>query len=64
MKVKKVQDEVIKEMGAEEVHEVCRIAQQKQNTSVIGMVIYKQCVYTAQQTGLSVYWGFFNLKSL
>ena len=55
VKVKTVEDEVIKEMGTDEVHEVCLIAQQKQNTSVIGMVIYKQSVYTVQQTGLSVY---------
>ena len=38
-----------------EVKEMCRILQQKHNASVVGMVIYKECVYTVNQKDFTVY---------
>ena len=39
-----------KEMSVEEAKEVWGIAQQNNNSPVIGMVIYKQHLYTVHQT--------------
>ena len=48
----KEEEEVKEEM---EVKKVCKIAQQKQTSHIIGMVIYKENVYTVHRTGLTVY---------
>ena len=56
LKIKNVDEKEGKpKMGLEKVKEVRRMAQQNDNSYVIGMVIYKQHVYTVHQSGLAVY---------
>ena len=53
LKLKSTKDGDVRE--GMEVKEMCRFLKQKQNARIVGMVIYKECVYTVNQMGFTVY---------